>query len=53
MNPDIICIAGGILLAMIEGIGIAMTRFSAEQFNPGRWKIKTKIGWKPIPTAIN
>ena len=39
MNPDIICIAGGILLAMIEGIGIAMTRFSAEQFNPGRWKI--------------
>lgn len=22
-------------MAMIEGIGIAMTRFSAEQFNPG------------------
>ena len=30
-----ISIPGGILLAMIEGIGIAMTRFSAEQFNPG------------------
>lgn len=27
-------IIGGVLLAMIEGIGIAMTRFSAEQFNP-------------------
>ncbi|KAL5013403.1 hypothetical protein ScPMuIL_007673 [Solemya velum] len=27
-------IIGGVLLAMIEGIGILFTRFSAEQFNP-------------------
>ncbi|XP_033105566.1 mitochondrial import inner membrane translocase subunit Tim17-B-like [Anneissia japonica] len=27
-------IIGGVLLAMIEGIGILMTRFSAEQFRP-------------------
>ncbi|XP_071960255.1 mitochondrial import inner membrane translocase subunit Tim17-B-like [Antedon mediterranea] len=27
-------VIGGVLLAMIEGIGILMTRFSAEQFRP-------------------
>ncbi|VDO94490.1 unnamed protein product [Soboliphyme baturini] len=27
-------IMGGVLLAMIEGVGILMTRFTAEQFKP-------------------
>ncbi|GAB1597959.1 mitochondrial import inner membrane translocase subunit Tim17-A-like [Argonauta hians] len=27
-------IIGGVLLALIEGVGILITRFSAEQFNP-------------------
>lgn len=26
---------GGILLALIEGVGIAITRMTAEQFKPG------------------
>ena len=28
--------SGGLLLACIEGVGIIMTRFTAEQFNPGK-----------------
>jgi len=28
-------LSGGLLLAMIEGVGIMFTRFTAEQFNPG------------------
>lgn len=29
-------ILGGVLLALIEGIGILFTRYSAEQFRPGK-----------------
>lgn len=29
-------IIGGVLLAAIEGISIALTRFGAEQFKPGK-----------------
>ena len=30
---------GGVLLAMIEGIGILMTRMSAEQFRPSKYSV--------------
>ncbi len=30
---------GGVLLAMIEGIGILMTRMSADQFRPSKFFI--------------
>ncbi|ESO95742.1 hypothetical protein LOTGIDRAFT_116735 [Lottia gigantea] len=30
-------VVGGVLLAMIEGMGILFTRYSAEQFNPGNF----------------
>ena len=29
-------VVGGILLALIEGVGIAITRMTAEQFKPGK-----------------
>ncbi|KAG0418705.1 hypothetical protein HPB47_004641 [Ixodes persulcatus] len=29
-------VIGGVLLALIEGVGILFTRFSAEQFKPGQ-----------------
>jgi import inner membrane translocase subunit TIM17 len=37
-------IIGGVLLAMIEGMGILFTRFTAEQFNPGMFYMSvTKV----------
>ena len=41
---------GGILLAMIEGIGILMTRMSADQFRPGmvRWVVGGDIFQKTV-----
>lgn len=29
-------LTGGVLLALIEGMGIMFTRFTAEQYNPGK-----------------
>lgn len=30
-------VVGGVLLALIEGVGIMITRMTAEQFKPGNW----------------
>ena len=32
---------GAVLLALIEGVGIAITRMTAEQFKPGMYKINS------------
>ena len=32
-------IIGGVLLALIEGIGIVITRWSAEQFKPSKFQL--------------
>jgi len=31
--------AGGVLLALIEGVGILITRWSADQFKMGMWSL--------------
>lgn len=44
-------IIGGVLLALIEGVGILFTRFSAEQFNPANRVIMedpSQLSSKPI-----
>ncbi|CAL4115020.1 unnamed protein product, partial [Meganyctiphanes norvegica] len=43
---------GGVLLAMIEGVGILLTRFTAEQFNPiapGEMQDPSALGPSPTP----
>ncbi|KAJ8046826.1 Mitochondrial import inner membrane translocase subunit Tim17-B [Holothuria leucospilota] len=43
---------GGVLLAMIEGIGILMTRMSAEQFRPVNPQMEDPSQLGPKPTSF-
>ncbi|XP_065352160.1 mitochondrial import inner membrane translocase subunit Tim17-B-like [Cloeon dipterum] len=45
-------VIGGVLLAMIEGIGILITRFSAEQFKPINPQMEDPSQLGPQPNAL-
>ncbi|XP_014669061.1 PREDICTED: mitochondrial import inner membrane translocase subunit Tim17-B-like isoform X2 [Priapulus caudatus] len=44
-------IIGGVLLALIEGVGIMFTRFSAEQFRPVNPQMEPPPGFNPAAEA--